>query len=182
MRRFYGTGRLPFGAVTGSRVPRRATAVAALAGMALAVACCSSGPAHTTGHQGSNAGSAAPAPDTRLKQAGVSVLSRIGAYSLTTTHCTTQPSPVVCVEAADRTLGGQVHTYANLLAVGRGFHAPASDLTAARNSAQTLANSLEILGDAQPTQSNYNQVLNTFDLNGALGQLKSAVATLDAHS
>ena len=182
MRRFYGTGRLPFRAVTGSRVPRRATAVAALAGMALAVASCSSGPARTTGHVGSNARSAAPAPDTRLKQAGVSVLSRIGAYSLTTTHCTTQPSPVVCVEAADRTLGGQVHTYANLLAVGRGFHAPASDLTAARNSAQTLANSLEILGDAQPTQSNYNQVLNTFDLNGALGQLKSAVATLDAHS
>ena len=182
MRRFYGTGRLPFRAVTGSRVPCRATAVAALAGMALAVASCSSGPARTTGHVGSNARSAALAPDTRLKQAGVSVLSRIGAYSLTTPHCTTQPSPVVCVEAADRTLGGQVHTYANLLAVGRGFHAPASDLTAARNSAQTLANSLEILGDAQPTQSNYNQVLNTFDLNGALGQLKSAVATLDAHS
>ena len=182
MRRFYGTGRLPFRAVTGSRVPCRATAVAALAGMALAVASCSSGPARTTGHVGSNARSAALAPDTRLKQAGVSLLSRIGAYSLTTTHCTTQPSPVVCVEAADRTLGGQVHTYANLLAVGRGFHAPASDLTAARISAQTLANSLEILGDAQPTQSNYNQVLNTFDLNGALGQLKSAVATLDAHS
>ena len=181
MRRFYGTGRLPFRAVTGSRVPRRATAVAALAGMALAVASCSSGPARTTGHVGSNAGSAALAPDTRLKQAGVSVLSRIGAYSLTTTHCTTKPSPVVCVEAADRTLGGQVHTYANLLAVGRGFKAPASDLTTARNSAQTLANSLEILGDAQPTQSNYNQVLNTFDLNGALGQLKSAVATLNAH-
>ena len=182
MRRFYGTGLLPFRAVTGSRVPCRATAVAALAGMALAVASCSSGPARTTGHVGSNARSAALAPDTRLKQAGVSLLSRIGAYSLTTTHCTTQPSPVVCVEAADRTLGGQVHTYANLLAVGRGFHAPASDLTAARDSAQTLANSLEILGDAQPTQSNYNQVLNTFDLNGALGQLKSAVATLDAHS
>jgi hypothetical protein len=109
------------------------------------------------------------------------VLSRISAYGLATTHCATQPSPVVCVEAADRTLGGQVHTYANLLAVGKGFNAPASDLAAARNSAQTLANSLEILGDAQPTQSNYNQVLNTFDLNGALGQLKSAVETLDAH-
>ena len=168
--------------MTGSRFPRRAAAFAALAGVALAVASCSPGPAHARGNAGSGGGSAALPPDTRLKQAGVRVLSRIGAYGLTTTHCTTKPSPVVCVEAADRTLGGQVHTYANLLAVGGGFKAPASDLTTARNSAQTLANSLEILGDAQPTQSNYNQVLNTFDLNGALGQLKSAVATLDAHS
>jgi hypothetical protein len=182
MRRFYGTGRLPFAGMIGNRVRRRAMAVVALAGMALAVASCSSGPAHTRGSAGSSAGSAALPPDTRLKLAGVRVLSRIGAYSLTTRHCPTQPSPVVCVEAADRTLGGQVHTYANLLAVGRGFHAPANALTAARNSAQTLANSLEILGDAQPTQSNYNQVLNTFDLNGALEQLKSAVATLNAHS
>jgi hypothetical protein len=85
------------------------------------------------------------------------------------------------VEAADRTLGGQVHTYANLLAVGHGFTAPAADLTSARNSAQTLANSLEILGDAEPNQANYNQVLNTFDLNGAIGQLKSGVTTLHAH-
>ncbi len=150
--------------------------------MALAVASCSSGPAHASGNAGSSGGHAALPPDTRLKQAGVRVLSRIGAYGLTTANCTTQASPVICVEAADRTLGGQVHTYANLLAVGRGFNAPASDLTVARNSAQTLANSLEILGDAQPTQSNYNQVLNTFDLNGALGQLKRAVATLNAHA
>ena len=61
-------------------------------------------------------------------------------------------NPVVCLEAADRTLGGKIHAYANVLAAGRGFTAPEADLAAARNAAQTLANSLEILGDAQPTR------------------------------
>ena len=78
-------------------------------------------------------------------------------------------SPVVCLEAADHTLGDKIHTYANLLA--RHEHASprrAADLTAALNAAQTLANSLEILGDAQPTQANYDQVLNTFNVNAAI--------------
>ena len=39
--------------------------------------------------------------------------------------------------------------------------------------------SLEILGDAQPTQANYNQVLNTFNLDGAIAQLRGNVQTLD---
>ena len=82
-------------------------------------------------------------------------------------------------QAADRVLGGQVHTYANLLAVGKGFTAPASALGSARNNAQTLANSLEILGDAQPTQANYDEVRNSFDVNGALGQLRNAVTALN---
>jgi hypothetical protein len=142
--------------------------------MALAVVSRSSGPAAPSGSSGLP-------PDTKLKEAGTTVLAQLAAYRLTTQHCATKPSPVVCVEAADRTFGGQVHTYANLLAVGHGYTAPAADLASARNSAQTLANSLEILGDAQPTQANYNQVLNTFDLNGALDQLKTAVTTLDQH-
>jgi hypothetical protein len=164
--------------VTGNRFLRPGPVVAALAGIALAVASCSSNPGASGGHGGSSSGQP---PDTRLKEAGATLRSQITAYGATTRHCATQPSPVVCVETADRALGGQIHTYANLLAVGHGFTAPAADLTAARNSAQTLANSLEILGDAQPTQANYNQVLNTFDVNGALAQLNSAVAALDAH-
>ena len=87
---------------------------------------------------------------------------------------------VVCVEAADRTLGAQVHRYANVLAVGHGFTAPAADLTTTRNASQTLANSLEILGDAQPTQANYDQVRNTFDVNGAITALQKAVAKVDS--
>jgi hypothetical protein len=106
----------------------------------------------------------------------------MAAYGSKATSCKSATSPVVCLEGADRALGNQVHTYANLLAVGKGFTAPQNDIVAARNSAQTLANSLEILGDAQPTQSNYNQVLNTFDLNGAIAQLRAAVQKLDAAS
>ena len=58
-------------------------------------------------------------------------------------------SPVVCLEAADNTLGDKIHDYANLLAASRGFTVPAADLTTTLNAAQTLANSLEILGDAR---------------------------------
>ena len=56
-----------------------------------------------------------------------------------------------------------------------GFTAPQADVRAARNDAQTLANSLEILGDAQPTQANYDQVLNTFNVNAAITQLQGDV-------
>lgn len=100
-------------------------------------------------------------------------------YLAKTTQCKTASSPVVCLEAADRSLGGKIHDYANVLAVGHGFRAPAARVTAARNAAQTLANSLEILGDAQPTQANYDQVLNNFDVASAIAQLQKAVRTLD---
>jgi hypothetical protein len=143
-----------------------------LAALPLAWAACSSSP-------GPGATSQGPAGSS-LQQAGTTLLDHLTAYGSKATACKSASSPVVCVEGADRTLGGQVHTYANLLAVGKGFHAPQSDVLAARNGAQTLANSLEILGDAQPTQSNYDQVLNTFNLNGAIGQLRGAVNKLDA--
>jgi hypothetical protein len=100
-------------------------------------------------------------------------------YLATASACQGESDAVVCLEAADRTLGGQVHTYANVLAVGHGFSAPAADLTAARNAAQALANSLEILGDAQPTQANYDQVRNTFNVNTAIAQLQRAVQKVD---
>ena len=129
---------------------------------------------------GSGSGSGGASSDARLEAAGTTVQRQMTAYQAATQTCATAASPVVCIEAADRMLGGQIHTYANLLAVGKGFTAPASALASARNNAQTLANSLEILGDAQPTQANYDQVLNTFDVNGALSQLRSAVTTLNA--
>jgi len=138
----------------------------------LTLASCGSGP-------GTGSSARSVSPDITLKLAGVTVLAQVGAYQLTSNRCASQANPVVCLEAADRTLGGQIHSYANLLAVGHGFTAPNADLTAARNAAQTLANSLEILGDAQPTQANYNQVLNTFNVNSALGQLKSAVTKVN---
>ena len=53
-------------------------------------------------------------------------------------------------------------------------------MTAARNSAQLLANSMEILGDAQPNQANYDQVLNTFNVNNAISSLQRAVAKVQS--
>ncbi len=124
---------------------------------------------------GPGSGSSTRSPDTRLKDADGAVLTAMTGYVAKVTSCKADSSPVVCLEGADRALGGEIHTYANLLAVGHGFTASQADLTAARNAAQTLANSLEILGDAQPTQANYDQVLNTFNVDAALGQLRSDV-------
>ncbi len=53
-------------------------------------------------------------------------------------------------------------------------------MTAARNSAQVLANSMEILGDAQPSQANYDQVLNTFNVDDAIASFQKAVAKVQA--
>jgi len=100
------------------------------------------------------------------------------AYLASAGACTSQSNPVACLETADKMLGNQIHTYANLLATGHKFTAPKADLTTTLNAAQTLANSLEILGDAQPTQANYDQVLNTFNVNTAISQLQRDVTTL----
>ncbi len=141
----------------------------ALLSLPLVLAACSSG----SGPGGS--GSA----NSGLQGDGAKVLSQMTTYASKAASCKSASSPVVCLEHADLTLGNQIHDYANMLAVGKGFNAPQNDIVSARNSAQTLANSLEILGDAQPTQANYNQVLNTFNLNGAIAQLRAEVQKLD---
>jgi len=152
-----------------------AAALALALGLPVVLASCSSGSGSGSGGGGSDSAAA----DAKLKSAGATVEKQMSAYRAAAQKCASQANPVVCVEAADRTLGGQVHTYANLLATGKGFTAPEHVLAGARNNAQTLANSLEILGDAQPTQANYDQVLNTFDVNGALDQLRGSVTSLD---
>ena len=133
----------------------------------LVMASCSSG----TG-SGTPPGSA----DGSLKTADSTVMAAMSAYAAQVNLCKAASSSVACLEAADRTLGNRIHTYANLLAVGHGFSVPQADLATSRNDAQTLANSLEILGDAQPTQANYDKVRNTFDVQGAITQLQRAVA------
>jgi hypothetical protein len=140
----------------------------ALAVVPLVVASCGSGP-----------GSPSRSPDSSLKNADATVQTALTDYLAKAPACKAASSPVVCLETADRKLGGQIHAYANVLAVGHGFTAPQANLTAARNAGQTLANSLEILGDAQPTQANYDKVLNTFNLNAAISQLKSDVARVN---
>jgi hypothetical protein len=147
----------------------------------LVLAACGSGSGSGSGGHATattSSGGTIASSNAQLKSAGTTMLAQLTKYNAQATACQTQSTPVVCVEAADRTLGGQIHTYANLLAVGHGFSAPSGDLNAARNAAQILANSLEILGDAQPTQANYNQVLNTFNLSAALSQLRTTITTL----
>jgi hypothetical protein len=140
----------------------------ALLALPFVLAACSSG-----------SGGSSASPNSSLQHAGTTVISQMETYASTAAACKSAPSPVVCLEHADVKLGNEVHDYANKLAVGKGFTAPQNDIVSARNSAQTLANSLEILGDAQPTQANYNQVLNTFNLDGAIAQLRGDVQALD---
>ena len=145
----------------------------------MALAACSSGPQHPSASGSGFSTSTAPS-GSELKNQDSTLLANLTTYLSKANACKTQSSPVVCVEAADRTLGGQIHDYANRLAAGSASDAKAADVTAARNSAQLLANSMEILGDAQPSQANYNQVLNTFNVTSAISSLQKAVAKVQS--
>jgi hypothetical protein len=145
----------------------------------LALAACNSGPGNVS-TSGSSTPTTTAISGAQLKNEDSSLLSNLSTYLSKADACKSQSNPVVCLEAADRTLGGQIHNYANKLASGGSFGAKAADVTAARNSAQLLANSMEILGDAQPTQANYDQVLNTFDVNNAISSLQKTVAKVQS--
>jgi hypothetical protein len=145
----------------------------------VALAGCSSGGSGSPSSKASTtAGTTPQQADAALERAGKTVQSATQLYLAAVGGCAQKPSPVVCLEAADHTLGDKIHAYANLLARHEPFTAPRGDVTTALNSAQTLANSLEILGDAQPTQANYDQVQNTFNVNSAITALQGDVATL----
>jgi hypothetical protein len=151
----------------------------ALSVLPVALAACSSGPGHPV-TAGSGTSGNAVTSSAQLAKEDSTILSNLTTYLSAVNACKSQSSPVVCVEAADRTLGGQIHDYANKLAAGGAGGAKAADVTAARHSAQLLANSMEILGDAQPNQANYDQVLNTFNVNSAISSLQGAVAKVQA--
>jgi hypothetical protein len=143
----------------------------ALVPLALVLAACGSGGSGSSG-------TTTTSPNASLKSAGGTVQSAMTSYLSAAAACAKESSPVVCLEAADHKLGDSIHDYANVLATGHGFKAPKADLASTLNEAQLLANSLEILGDAQPTQANYNQVLNTFNISSAITQLQGDVTTL----
>jgi len=161
------------------RVPRPRPALGALALVPVALAACSSGSGKPV-TAGSGTHSSSVTSSAALAKDNTTVLSELTSYLSKASACKSQASPVVCLEAADRALGGQIHDYANTLASGAAVGAKAGDVTAARNAAQLLANSMEILGDAQPTQSNYDQVLNTFNVNSAITALRNAVNKVQA--
>ena len=155
----------------GTRERRHARWALALVPLVLVLAGCGSG--------GGSGGTTTTTPDASLRSADATVQSAMKDYLAEVGGCAKQSSPVVCLEAADRTLGNKIHVYANVLATGHGFSAPRADQSTTLNEAQLLANSLEILGDAQPTQANYNQVLNTFNVSSAITQLQRDVTKLD---
>jgi hypothetical protein len=151
----------------------------ALVPLVVALGGCSSGGGGSAPSGGSTtAGTTPQQADAALESAGKSAQSAMQLYLAAVGGCAQKTSPVVCLEAADHTLGDKIHAYANLLARHEPFTAPQTAVSTALNSAQTLANSLEILGDAQPTQANYNQVLNTFNINAAVTALQGDVSTL----
>jgi hypothetical protein len=156
---------------------RRGAALVAVTLAVPALAACGAG---SGSGSGAPSGSSPESANARLANAGTTVQTAMTQYLSTGQQCKAAQSPVVCLEKADRTLGGEIHDYANVLAVGHGFSAPASELSAARNAAQTLANSLEILGDAEPTQANYDQVLNSFNVNGAISSLQAVVTKVQS--
>ena len=142
----------------------------ALAPLVLVLAACSSG--------GGGSGSPAQSADASLDGAGGTVQSAMTQLPGRRRRLQGPPEPRRVPRGRRRKLGNQIHTYANVLAVGHGFTAPQAVLSTARDAAQTLANSLEILGDAEPTQANYDQVLNTFNVNAAITQLQADVTKL----
>ena len=151
----------------------------ALVPLVVALAGCSSGGSGSAASSGSTtAATSTQQADAALKSAGLSVQSAMKLYLAAVGGCAQKTSPVVCLEAADHTLGDKIHAYANLLARHEPVTAPQAAVATALNTAQTLANSLEILGDAQPTQANYDQVLNTFNINAAITALQGDVSTL----
>jgi hypothetical protein len=154
-----------------TRKGRHAGWALALVPLVLVLAGCSSGGS-------GSGGKATTSPDTSLESAGATVQTAMKSYLTDVGGCAKESSPVVCLEAADHKLGDAIHSYANVLAAGQGTTASRKDQTTTLNESQLLANSLEILGDAQPTQANYNQVLNTFDVDSAITQLQRDVATL----
>jgi hypothetical protein len=158
---------------------RRGRRGLALVPLVVALAGCSSGGGGSPASARSNtAGTTPQQADAALEKADKTVRSAMQVYLTGAAGCARKASPVVCLEAADHTLGDKIHSYANLLARPEPFTASRADVTTALDSAQTLANSLEILGDAQPTQANYDQVLNTFNINAAITTLRGDVTTL----
>jgi hypothetical protein len=158
---------------------RRARWGLALVPLVVALAGCSSGGGGSpAAGPSTTAGTTPQQAEAAIESAGTTLQSALQLYQTAVSGCAQKASPVVCLEGADHTLGDKIHAYANVLARHEPFTASRADLATALNSAQTLANSLEILGDAQPTQANYNQVLNTFNVNTAITALQGDVTTL----
>jgi hypothetical protein len=116
-----------------------------------------------------------PGQATKASGANATALRQIDAYNTSRQHC---GSNITCIEKADRTMGDGIHVYANYLGSLSQSGAAGKIVGTALNTAQVTANTFEILGDAQPTQANYNQVLAHFNLQGQVNKLTKAINDL----
>lgn len=111
----------------------------------------------------------------RLTSANNTALNQLHYYQGQVTAC---KASINCIEAADRTIGNQIHTYANYVGTVKATGSNQKVVQDALNTAQVTANIFEVLGDAQPTQSNYNKVLHHFDLTNQVQKLETAIQNL----
>jgi hypothetical protein len=127
---------------------------------------------HSTG------GPSAPSHGSKssaLLAANTSELADLNQFARAMSLCQQSARTVSCTEGAERTFGGQLHTYANLLAGGGNFGRAEPDATKALFLAQSNANTFEILGDAGPTLADYDRVLHHVNLQVNLNQLENAL-------
>ncbi len=121
-----------------------------------------------------------PGQSSKVSSANTKVLQQIATYRSSASACHSKRQPTVCVEAADRKLGDQIHVYANYVGSLKQTGHTGKAIATALNTSQFTANTLEILGDAEPTAANYNQVLHNFNLTNQLAKQESAVNGLAA--
>jgi hypothetical protein len=110
-----------------------------------------------------------------LLTANFNALADLNHFARAMSSCQQSAHTVSCTESAERTFGGQLHTYANLLASGGNFGRAEPDATKALFLSQSNANTFEILGDAGPTPADYDRVLHHVDLQVNLNQLENAL-------
>ncbi|HEY1826842.1 MAG TPA: hypothetical protein VGF87_02420 [Acidimicrobiales bacterium] len=111
----------------------------------------------------------------RLTSANNTALNQLNFYEGQVTAC---KKSITCIEKADRNIGNQIHTYANYVGTIKTTSADKTVVQDALNTAQVTANIFEVLGDAEPTQSNYNTVLHHFDLQSQIQKLQTAINNL----
>jgi hypothetical protein len=116
-----------------------------------------------------------PGQSTKVAGANATALRQIGVWKTAVQNCRFN---IVCVEKADRTLGDQIHVYANYVGSLHQSGAAGKIVNNTLNTSQITANTFEILGDAQPTKANYNRVLHHFDLLGQVDKMTTAVNNL----
>jgi hypothetical protein len=121
-----------------------------------------------------------PGQSSKVSTANTTVLTQVSTYETAASACHSKPKPIVCVETADRTLGDQIHVYANYIGSLKQTGRAGKVLANTLNTSQFTANTFEIIGDAQPTAANYNQVLHHFSLPNQLSKMRTAVNALAA--